>query len=44
MHAPEIDGRVYIHDVTEGRELRVGEFYSCEISAAHDYDLVAKIV
>ncbi|HXW91811.1 MAG TPA: 30S ribosomal protein S12 methylthiotransferase RimO [Terriglobales bacterium] len=44
MHAPEIDGRVYVNDVTQGRELRVGEFYACEISAAHDYDLVAKIV
>jgi ribosomal protein S12 methylthiotransferase len=44
MHAPEIDGRVFVNDVPEGRELRAGEFYSCEVSAAHDYDLVASIV
>ena len=44
MHAPEIDGRVFVNDVPEGLELRAGEFYSCEISTAHDYDLVAKIV
>jgi ribosomal protein S12 methylthiotransferase len=44
MHAPEIDGKVFVNDVPEGLELRAGEFYSCEISAAHEYDLVAKIV
>ena len=44
MHAPEIDGRVFVNDVPEGLELRAGEFYSCEVSRAHDYDLVAKIV
>ncbi len=44
MHAPEIDGRVLVNDVAEGRALRAGEFYCCEISQAHDYDLVAKIV
>jgi ribosomal protein S12 methylthiotransferase len=44
MHAPEIDGKVFVNDVPEGLELRAGEFYSCEISTAHDYDLVAKIV
>jgi ribosomal protein S12 methylthiotransferase len=44
MHAPEIDGKVFVNDVPEGLQLRAGEFYSCEINAAHDYDLVAKIV
>jgi ribosomal protein S12 methylthiotransferase len=44
MHAPEIDGRVFVNDVPEGLELRAGEFYSCEVSRAHDYDLVARIV
>ena len=44
MHAPEIDGKVFVNDAPEGLELRTGEFYSCEVSAAHDYDLVAKIV
>lgn len=44
MHAPEIDGKLFINDFGEHEELSAGEFYRCEISEAHDYDLVAKIV
>jgi ribosomal protein S12 methylthiotransferase len=44
MHAPEIDGKLFINDFGEREELRAGEFYRCEITEAHDYDLVAKIV
>ena len=44
MHAPEIDGNVLINDVPEGLEPQLGEFYRCQITEAHDYDLVAKIV
>ena len=44
MHAPEIDGKLYIADVPEGLEPVPGEFYRCEITETHDYDLVAKIV
>ena len=44
MHAPEIDGKVYVSDVPEGMEPKAGEFYRCQITEAHDYDLVAKIV
>ena len=44
MHAPEIDGKLYIADVPEGLELLPGEFYRCQITDTHDYDLVAKIV
>jgi ribosomal protein S12 methylthiotransferase len=44
MHAPEIDGRVYINDVPEGLRPQTGEFYRCEVNQAHDYDLVARIV
>jgi ribosomal protein S12 methylthiotransferase len=44
MHAPEIDGKVFVNDVREGLEPKEGEFYRCEITEAHDYDLVAKIV
>jgi ribosomal protein S12 methylthiotransferase len=44
MHAPEIDGKLYIADVPEGLEPLPGEFYRCQITEAHDYDLVAKIV
>ncbi len=44
MHAPEIDGKVFVNDVPEDLEPRSGEFYRCQITEAHDYDLVAKIV
>jgi ribosomal protein S12 methylthiotransferase len=44
MHAPEIDGKVFVNDVGEDREVRPGEFYRCEITEAHDYDLVARIL
>ena len=44
MHAPEIDGRVYVNDVPEGLRPQTGEFYRCEVNQAHDYDLVARIV
>jgi ribosomal protein S12 methylthiotransferase len=43
MHAPEIDGTVYVNDFSE-REVNEGEFYRCEITEAHEYDLVARIV
>ena len=44
MHAPEIDGKVFVNDVREGGDVRPGEFYCCEIAEAHDYDLVARIL
>lgn len=44
MHAPEIDGKLYIADVPEGLVPRSGEFYRCQVTETHDYDLVAKIV
>ncbi|MGH9540182.1 MAG: 30S ribosomal protein S12 methylthiotransferase RimO [Terriglobales bacterium] len=44
MHAPEIDGKVLINDVAEGLEPKTGEFYRCQITETHDYDLVARIV
>src|SRR5689334_895675 len=44
MHAPEIDGKVFVNDVPEGEEVLPGEFYPCEITEAHDYDLVARIL
>ena len=43
-HAPEIDGKVFVNDVPEGLEPLPGEFYRCQITEAHDYDLVAKII
>jgi len=44
MHAPEIDGKLYIADVPDGLDPVPGEFYRCQITEAHDYDLIAKIV
>jgi ribosomal protein S12 methylthiotransferase len=43
-HAPEIDGKVFVNDFPEGEEPEFGKFYRCEITEAHDYDLVARIV
>src|ERR1700730_17940534 len=44
MHAPEIDGKVFVNDVPQGVEPKTGEFYRCQVTEAHDYDLVARIV
>ncbi len=44
MHAPEIDGKVLVNDVGERSDVRAGEFYRCQITEAHDYDLVARLV
>ena len=44
MHAPEIDGKVFVNDYPDSQEPKEGEFYRCRITAAHDYDLVAEIV
>jgi ribosomal protein S12 methylthiotransferase len=44
MHAPEIDGKVFVNDAPEGLEVQPGRFYRCRVTEAHDYDVVAKIV
>jgi len=44
MHAPEIDGKIYINDVAADTAIQPGQFYRCAITEAHDYDLVAKII
>ena len=44
MHAPEIDGKVFVNDVPEGVQPAPGEFYRCQVTEAHDYDLVGRIV
>ena len=40
FQGPEVDGLVYIN---EGNA-RPGTFHSVEITEAHDYDLVGKII
>ena len=44
LHAPEIDGTVYINDFGPHEELEAGRFYRCEITEAHEYDVVGRIV
>jgi ribosomal protein S12 methylthiotransferase len=44
MHAPEIDGKVFVNDVPENVQPEPGRFYRCQITEAHDYDLVARII
>ncbi len=44
MHAPEIDGKVFVNEFPEDIEPQPGGFYRCQITEAHDYDLVARIV
>jgi len=44
MHAPEIDGKVFISDFGGHADARSGEFYRGEVTEAHDYDLVVKLV
>lgn len=42
--APEIDGCVLINDVGDGIEARPGDFVNVEITEAHAYDLVGRVV
>ncbi|MGA2001087.1 MAG: 30S ribosomal protein S12 methylthiotransferase RimO [Terriglobales bacterium] len=44
MHAPEIDGKVFISDFADESELEPGTFHRCEITEAHEYDLVARVL
>jgi ribosomal protein S12 methylthiotransferase len=48
FHAPEIDGKVYINDFAElgsnVATLAPGSFYKAQITEAHEYDVVARIL
>jgi ribosomal protein S12 methylthiotransferase len=44
MHAPEIDGKILINDFGMHASVQAGKFYRCEITDAHDYDLIARVV
>jgi ribosomal protein S12 methylthiotransferase len=44
FHAPEIDGKVYINDFGALENLEPGRFYRAQITEAHDYDVVARIL
>jgi ribosomal protein S12 methylthiotransferase len=42
--APEIDGRVLINQAPEGFSAQAGDFIQVEITEAHEYDLIAKVI
>jgi ribosomal protein S12 methylthiotransferase len=42
--AQEIDGYILINDAPEDFEPKIGEFYNVEISEAHNYDLIGRIL
>lgn len=44
MHAPEIDGKVFVNDFPDGLEPQPGQFYRCQVTDSYDYDLVARIL
>jgi ribosomal protein S12 methylthiotransferase len=44
MHTPEIDGKVFVNDFGDHASVQPGEFHRCEVTEAHDYDLVVKLV
>ncbi|RRA50127.1 30S ribosomal protein S12 methylthiotransferase RimO [Acidipila sp. EB88] len=44
FHAPEIDGKLYLNDFGDHSMLVPGTFYTCEITEAHDYDVVARVL
>jgi ribosomal protein S12 methylthiotransferase len=44
FHAPEIDGKVYINDFGDLVALEPGRFYKAQITEAHEYDVVARVV
>jgi ribosomal protein S12 methylthiotransferase len=44
LHAPEIDGKVFINDFGPHETLVPGTFYRAEITESHDYDVVARII
>jgi ribosomal protein S12 methylthiotransferase len=44
LHAPEIDGKVFVNDFGDCDDPQPGQFHRCEITAAHDYDLIAKLI
>jgi ribosomal protein S12 methylthiotransferase len=44
MHAPEIDGKVFVNDFPPEIAPEPGNFYRCQITESHDYDLVARIL
>ena len=43
MHAPEIDGKVFVNDFAHYEDVQPGQFFRCEITEAHDYGDLANL-
>jgi len=44
LHAPEIDGKLFLNDLGPLPAIATGSFHRAQITEAHDYDLVARIL
>jgi ribosomal protein S12 methylthiotransferase len=44
VHAPEIDGKVFINDFAGHEDPQPGSFHRAIVEEAHDYDLVARLL
>ena len=44
LHAPEIDGKVFLNDFGPHETLVPGTFYRAQVTESHDYDVVARIL
>ena len=44
FNAPEIDGKVYINDFGDLAALEPSRFYRAQITEAHEYDVVARVL
>src|SRR5436190_16971195 len=43
MHAPEIDGKLYVNDFGGIADTQPGQFYRCQLTEARDYDVIARL-
>ncbi|PYX79871.1 MAG: 30S ribosomal protein S12 methylthiotransferase RimO [Acidobacteria bacterium] len=43
MHAPEIDGKLYVNDFGGITDPQPGQFYRCQLTEARDYDVIARL-
>src|SRR5438874_4691156 len=43
MHAPEIDGKVYVNDFGAIADPQPGQFYRCEVTETREYDVITRL-
>jgi ribosomal protein S12 methylthiotransferase len=44
MHAPEIDGKLFVNDFGSRVGAKPGEFHRCRVTESYDYDLAAELI